>query len=142
MVYTGRVAGEKIPTVVHRASEKCERGEGQVCIRLSRTQVNEVVRAAGPTSAILGLLQDLGADRRIPIVDEPTMSDRRLSRSVLAGLLVLACFTTESTERKVKDVATQLGMSPSTAHRFIKTLEAAGLLEQNPDTRAYRLVRV
>ncbi len=128
--------------MVRRASEKREEDGGRaVCIRLSRAQVNEVVRAAGPTSGILGLLQDLGAERQLPIADEPTMSDPRLSRSVLAGLLVLACFTTKRTERKVNDVARQLGMPPSTTHRFIKTLQVAGLLEQNPDTRAYRLVR-
>jgi DNA-binding IclR family transcriptional regulator len=69
------------------------------------------------------------------------MADRRLSRSLLAGLQVLACFTPPGTERRVKDVSTQLQMSPSTTHRFIRTLQAAGMLEQNPDTRMYRLVR-
>jgi DNA-binding MarR family transcriptional regulator len=128
--------------MVRRASEKREEdGDRAVCLRLSRTQVNEVVRAAGPTSGILRLLQDLGAERQLPVAEEPMMSDPRLSRSVLAGLLVLACFTTKRTERKVNDVARQLGMPPSTTHRFIKTLQVAGLLEQNPDTRAYRLVR-
>lgn len=68
------------------------------------------------------------------------MADRTLSRSVLIGLLVLACFTRTTGEQRLTDVAAQLHMSASTAHRFIKTLHVAGLLEQNPDTRAYRLV--
>jgi DNA-binding IclR family transcriptional regulator len=31
-------------------------------------------------------------------------------------------------------------MSPSTTHRYVKTLKAVGLLEQNPTTREYRPV--
>lgn len=80
----------------------------------------------------------------MPIADPaalPAMADRTLSRSVLTGLLVLACFTCATGEQRLTDVAAQLHMSASTAHRFIKTLHVAGLLEQNPDTRAYRLVR-
>jgi len=33
----------------------------------------------------------------------------------------------------------QLGMSPSTKHRYMTTLSAVGLLEQDPRTRRYRL---
>jgi IclR helix-turn-helix domain len=115
-----------------------------VCIRLSRAQVDEVMRAAGPESGILRLLQDLGAEPRLSISDldnEPMMTDRRLSRSVLTGLLLLASFAPAGTERRVKDISTQFHMSPSTTHRFLKTLQAAGMLEQNPDTRMYRLAR-
>jgi hypothetical protein len=130
--------------MVPTASNEPEEGRNEpICIRLSRAQVNHVVRAAGPTSGILALLRDLGAKRQIPIADptqEPIMNDRRLSRSVLTGLLVLAYFTSAK-ERKVGEIAAKLHMSPSTAHRFIKTLQAAGLVEQNPDTQAYRLVR-
>ncbi len=119
-------------------------GGREVWIRLSRVQVEEVVRAAGPESAILGLLRDLGAEPQLPIADiagDPMMTDRRLSRSTLTGLLVLACFSPPGTERRVSDVADQVHLTRSTAHRFIKTFQAAGLMEQNPDTRMYRLVR-
>jgi hypothetical protein len=119
-------------------------GGREVWIRLSRVQVEEVVRAAGPERAILGLLRDLGAEPQLPIADiagDPMMTDRRLSRSTLTGLLVLACFSPPGTERRVSDVADQVHLTRSTAHRFIKTFQAAGLMEQNPDTRMYRLVR-
>ena len=36
-------------------------------------------------------------------------------------------------------IADQLGMSQTTAHRYITTLTAAGLLERNPTSREYRL---
>jgi hypothetical protein len=119
-------------------------GGGEVCVRLTRAQVDEVVRAAGPKSALLGLLQDLGAELQLPtadLVDDPMMNDRRLSRSTLTGLMVLACLSPPGTERRVKDIATQLRLTSGTAHRFIRTLQAAGLVEQNPDTRMYRSVR-
>ena len=34
-----------------------------------------------------------------------------------------------------------LDMNPSTAHRYLSTLLAVGLLERNPDTRRYRLAQ-
>jgi hypothetical protein len=34
--------------------------------------------------------------------------------------------------RAIIDLAQQLDMSPSTTHRYVKTLRAVGLLEQNP----------
>ncbi|MGH2852998.1 MAG: helix-turn-helix domain-containing protein [Solirubrobacteraceae bacterium] len=115
-----------------------------VYIRLSRAQVDEVVRAAGPESGILRLLQDLGAEPKLSVADldnEPLLTDRRFSRSMLTGLLLLASFAPPGTERRVKDIATQFNMSQSTTHRFLKTLQVAGMLEQNPDTRLYRLAR-
>jgi hypothetical protein len=128
----------------HGGSAKGKRGGGPaVCIGLSHAQVEEVVRAAGPDSGIFSLLQDLGAEPRQLIANPaelPAMTDPALSRSMLSGLLVLACFTSTGTERRVKDVADQLHMSPSTVHRFIRTLKAVGLLGQNLDTRAYCLV--
>ncbi len=65
--------------------------------------------------------------------------ERRLSRSLLSGLLVLACFPLDSTQLGVAELARRLDMSPSATHRYISTLVAAGLLERDPQTRRYRL---
>ena len=45
----------------------------------------------------------------------------------------------ETTRERVVEVARQLGLSPSTTHRYMTTLVAFGLLVQDPATRKYRL---
>lgn len=66
--------------------------------------------------------------------------NRRLSRSLLAGLLVLSCFTPDGPELGIKEISEQLQLNSSTVHRYVATLLAAGLLERDPDTRRYRLL--
>jgi IclR helix-turn-helix domain len=65
--------------------------------------------------------------------------DRRLSRSLLRGLSLLRCFRSESAPRGIVELARELEMSPSTAHRYALTLVELGLLERCPRTRKYRL---
>jgi DNA-binding IclR family transcriptional regulator len=68
------------------------------------------------------------------------LDDPRLSRSLLRGLLVLACFPADGAARTAKAVANELDfMGGSTIHRYITTLEEAGLLERDPWSREYRL---
>jgi DNA-binding IclR family transcriptional regulator len=43
------------------------------------------------------------------------------------------------TSRSVTGLADELEIGGSTAHRYIATLVAAGLLEQDPVSREYRL---
>lgn len=66
------------------------------------------------------------------------LSDPQLSQSLLRGLAILSCFGPERPWRAIIDLAKELEMSPSTTHRYVKTLRAIGLLEQNPTTREYR----
>jgi DNA-binding MarR family transcriptional regulator len=63
----------------------------------------------------------------------------RLSRSLLRGLSMLTCFGPDGRERGIVELARDLGMSPSTAHRYALTLVELGLLERCPKTRKYRL---
>ncbi len=69
------------------------------------------------------------------------MHDPRLSHSLLAGLLMLASFPADGSYLANAELARSLGMNPSTAHRYVSTLVAVGLLEQDADTRRYRLAR-
>jgi len=64
--------------------------------------------------------------------------DPRLSRSLLRGFAILACFARDGRERGILELADELGMSPSTAHRYALTLVELGLLEQCPQSRKYR----
>jgi hypothetical protein len=129
-----------------------------VSITLSPTQVDDVIRAAanGAAPSVSALIADAlntreeGHDAGSPAAPSakapslrgyvPTDAvDRRLSRSLLRGLSLLTCFGPERAERGIVELADELGMSPSTAHRYALTLVELGLLERCPQTRKYRL---
>ncbi len=129
------------------------RKRSSISITLSPAQVDEVVRAAGTSRApgISELLVDAlsgrvdagrDADSGSLSVAEPASIDTvnpRYSRSLLRGLLLLRCFEPGGEERGIVEIADELGMSPSTTHRYALTLVELGLLERCPDTRKYRL---
>ena len=103
-----------------------------ISIILSPAQVDEIVRAASASrspsvSALVGGYMP------------SDVSDPRLSRSLLRGLSILTCFGPDGEARGIVELAGDLGMSPSTAHRYAYTLVELGLLERCPKTRKYRL---
>lgn len=111
--------------------------QDEISIRLSRDQVNEVVRRA---AAADGVLTGLGTglthgDFR---VFETKMDDARFSRSLLRALMVLVSYPADGSARSVSDVAKQLGMGISTAHRYTATFAEVGVLERDPVSRQYR----
>ncbi|HUA75060.1 MAG TPA: helix-turn-helix domain-containing protein [Solirubrobacteraceae bacterium] len=136
-----------------------------ISIALSPTQVDHVVRAASRGSApsisalIAGSLakqrmrddvgEAPGGARAAASATEPGPAirgyvpsgdaDPRLSRSLLRGLSLLTGFGPDGGERGIVELAEDLGMSPSTAHRYALTLVEVGLLERCPRTRKYRL---
>jgi hypothetical protein len=122
--------------------------DGQVSLELTTAQVEGIVRATvdarGPSLNLL--LSGLIAEQAI---SESSLEERywvelesgRLSHSLFRGLLILALFISGEEGRGVVEVARQLGLSPSTTHRYISTLVAFGLLVQDPSTRKYRLPR-
>jgi hypothetical protein len=132
-----------------------------ISITLSPTQVDAVVRAAshGNAPSISRLVmaslsappqpngrQDASASAgavngkqsaRGYLPNET--ADPRLSRSLVRGLSLLSGFGPDGDERGIVELAEELGMSPSTAHRYALTLVELGLLERCPRTRKYRL---
>ena len=118
---------------------------GAITIELSRSQVDKVIRAAGrggTMSVLLTALKDPNWTLEIDAEDwvQPAqMEDRRLSRSLLSGLLVLSCFTLDGNDLGIAELARILGMNTSTTHRYVTTLLAVGLLERDAATRRYRL---
>jgi IclR-like helix-turn-helix domain-containing protein len=131
-----------------------------ITIKLSPTQVDEVVRAASasraPSLSTL-IAESLNAPRGDGATVRATnvvasgqaraaggylpseTNDQRLSRSLLRGLSILTGFGADGAARGIVELAGDLGMSPSTAHRYALTLVELGLLERCPKTRKYRL---
>jgi hypothetical protein len=110
-----------------------------VCIELSRAQVDQVVRTAADGGSMSVLLVGLGDVRAVLAAAPTLLENSRLSRSLLAGLLLLASFPTDGSYLRVTEAGQMLGMSPSTTHRYLATLLSVGLVEQDPRTRRYRL---
>jgi len=126
-----------------------------ISIKLSAAQVDEVVRAATRNRApsITTIIADAlaapketknGKPKKTPSLS-PHMPigdvDPRMSRSLLRGLSILTCFGPNGDSRGIVEIADELGMSPSTTHRYTLTLVELGLLERCPRTRKYKLCR-
>lgn len=114
-------------------------------IELSKAQVDQVVRAAGQGGTMSVLLSALRDPKWTLSIDSEDwsypaqMDDRRLSRSLLSGLLVLSCFPADGGYLGIADLARMLDMNTSTTHRYVTTLLAVGLLDRDPGTRRYRI---
>lgn len=130
-----------------------------IAIALSPAQVEQVIRSAGlvkngmMSNLLVAALDNVhqeqnGDELRSSLHDaaqsalSDALNDPQLSQSLLRGLSILSCFGPERRWRAIIDLAKELEMSPSTTHRYVKTLRAIGLLEQNPTTREYRPVAV
>jgi hypothetical protein len=146
-----------------------DREQTAITITLSPTQVDEIVRAAarGRAPSISTLIADSlaapvarganGSRRSAPSGSDKSAergslaargympsetTDARLSRSLLRGLSLLTGFGPDGEQRGIVELADDLGMSPSTAHRYALTLVELGLLERCPRTRKYRLPQI
>jgi DNA-binding MarR family transcriptional regulator len=134
--------------------------EDEISITLSPVQIEQVMRAAGqsrngtvsnlllaaldnaykPTNGGKRTTKSKSLQKATQEALEDALTDPQLSQSLLRGLAILSSYGPDRPWRAIIDLAQQLGMSPSTTHRYVKTLRAVGLLEQNPTTREYRPV--
>jgi DNA-binding transcriptional ArsR family regulator len=121
--------------------------DGPIVLALSQAQISQVMHAAnasGAPSTLLSGLHGAGAPEAADVEDLMALAEadeRRLSRSLLSGLLVLACFPIDGAPLGIAQLARRLNMSPSATHRYVSTLLAAELVERDSDTRQYRLAR-
>lgn len=68
--------------------------------------------------------------------DEP--AQRGIVRSVKSAAALLGCFRDGRTELRLSDLAREVGLNVSTAHRLLRTLADSGLLAQDPHNDRYR----
>ncbi len=132
--------------VVHKDATRQPRSAQEmtspsISIELSVAQVDQVVRGAGEGGNLSVLLAGLEDVREVLAREPDQLEDSRLSRSLLAGLLLLATFPTDGGYLGNAEIARLLDMNASTTHRYLSTLVSVGLVERDPSTRRYRLVQ-
>ena len=109
-----------------------------VGLELTRPQVNDVRRKAQADGSLRVLLAGIASQTQLACFPE-WFDDRRMSRSLVTGLLVLATLPADGSMIRVAEIARILGLNTSTTHRYLTTLLAVGLVERDPATRRYRL---
>jgi DNA-binding IclR family transcriptional regulator len=67
------------------------------------------------------------------------LTEPRYSQSLETGLLVMKGFSSHEPLQGIADVADRMEASRSTVHRYMTTLVALGMLEQDPLSRRYRV---
>jgi DNA-binding MarR family transcriptional regulator len=134
----GRLTDSSVRPARTRMSEPMAGVSDEITLNLTPAQVREVLRQATGGEGIQAALSGLTNDSQLMTARAAAQDDVQLSSSLLLGLMVLRCFPADGSELRVLDVAQRLGLTPSTTHRYLKTLVAAGLLDQNPATRRYR----
>jgi len=58
-------------------------------------------------------------------------------QSVERALQILNLFNEQTTELKITDISKQMGLSKSTLHSLLKTLQLHGYIDQNPENGIY-----
>lgn len=121
-----------------------KRSEPEIWVPISLGQaeriVQQVVGSDGSGSSLVRILLALGGQDRVVmanLLDDPRVANHLISHNVIVSLLVLSALY--DGERRVKDIADELGLSQATTVRYLKTWVAVGILEQNGSTRKYRV---
>src|ERR1700744_1155824 len=65
--------------------------------------------------------------------------DSASSQSLERGLAILGTFSPDRPALGISELATRLGLTRSTTHRYVATLARLGYLDQDEQTRKYRL---
>ena len=112
-----------------------------VTIELTPAQVGQIIRGASDSGRMASLISGLDEVRGLLKDLIPQLSDSRLSRSLLSGLLLLASLPDDGSYIGVTALARLNGMNGSTTHRYLATLLAVGLAERDPATRQYRVAQ-
>ncbi len=110
--------------------------ERPIAVELSRSQVEEIVRAASQRVGGGSLFAGLRESSRIDI-SAVARTNPKLSSSLLTGLAVLGVFPRDGSSLSNAEVAQALNLGVNTAYRYVATLRAVGLVRRDPSTRRY-----
>jgi IclR family pca regulon transcriptional regulator len=69
----------------------------------------------------------------------PAEGSTATSQSLERGLAILSAFASDRPLIGVSELSRELDLSRSTAHRYVATLAKLGYLQQDPDSKRYRL---
>jgi IclR family pca regulon transcriptional regulator len=81
---------------------------------------------------------DDGAEKVSRTPDQPAAATGR-SQSLERGLAILTSFSESRSVLGIADLARAVDLNKSTTHRYVATLAALGFLQQDTETRKYRL---
>lgn len=110
----------------------------QITLTLTDAQVAQVTHEVSSAASLSALLADAGDLQRLLTIMEQFSEDRNCSRSTLRALAVLAALSDDVPRRDLKQVAAEVGISPSTTYRYVNTWVMLGMLEQDPASRRYQ----
>jgi hypothetical protein len=110
----------------------------RVAVTLTDAQVAQVVLEAAGDIELAGSMSGLSSLEELRQVVLPFIDDETYSHAIFRGVMVLAAFPADGSERELTDVARTVGLSPSTTYRYARSWIALGLLEQNTRSRRYR----
>lgn len=108
-----------------------------VTITLTSAQTARVVREAAGGAGFAALMASVGDLKDLERVLLPLLSDEGFSRSMCRALLVLSAVPSDGTGAAITAIASKLGLSASTTHRYARTWVALGVLEQDAASRRY-----
>jgi hypothetical protein len=109
-----------------------------VVIELTSRQLSDVLRQSAEVHSVAAVISGLSIPMSTRLALSQASAHHSTSRSLLLGLIVLAAFPATGETRRLSEVAKELEMSPSTAHRYLHTLITLGLIERGEDNRRYR----
>ncbi len=110
----------------------------KVAIELTPQQLADVLRQVAETNSVAAVISGLTLPVSAGLALSRASSRASSSRSLLLGLVVLAALPATGEARRLKEVAKELELSPSTTHRYLNTLVSLGLVERDDDSRRYR----
>ncbi len=117
-------------------------GDRGVLIALTAAQVEQVLREASGRPHPGSVLPEIGEVDVLSSAAWALLQDKACSRSALRALLVLNALPPDGSWRELTAIARELGISPSTTHRYMHTWLALGLVQRHPRSRRYRRMRV